>query len=203
MNLNDYLKTDKVKAFIHVTGAYDSGKEDFITLLSDTAEKAGVVLELQPGRETTDLFIGRVAIHDHLTLFLLGMAGSMPIDYSALPPEFLGMIIVMDCTRPATFRETKSIREAFKARSPFPYVVAVHEQNHPDAWPLDKLPERLRFEENETVMPFDATRKASAAKILLALLAATPRRELAASIAAKIGGIAPELTNAPDSLDSE
>ena len=57
----------------------------------------------------------------------------------------LGFIVMVDSTRPETFREARKILETFRAYAPTPYVVAANKQDMPDAWDLEDMRIALRI----------------------------------------------------------
>ena len=82
----------------------------------------------------------------------------------------LGFIVMVDSTRPETFREAKSILETFRAYAPTPYVVAANKQDQPDAWALDDLRIALRLDANVKLLPCVAVDKEKVKTVLLELL---------------------------------
>jgi len=77
---------------------------------------------------------------------------------------------MVDSTRPETFREARSILEAFRAFSPTPYVVAASKQDLKDAWDLEDMHVALHLEEGIKILPCVSTDKESVKTILLELL---------------------------------
>ena len=57
--------------------------------------------------------------------------------WEILSEGMLGFIVMVDSTRPETFREARSILETFRAYAPTPYVVAANKQDMEDAWDLE------------------------------------------------------------------
>ncbi len=49
--------------------------------------------------------------------------------WEILSEGMLGFIVMVDSTRPETFREARSILETFRAYAPTPYVVAANKQD--------------------------------------------------------------------------
>ena len=77
---------------------------------------------------------------------------------------------MVDSARPETFREAKSILEAFRSYAPTPYVVAANKQDVKDAWEVDDLRIALRLDENIKMISCVAVDKESVKKTLLELL---------------------------------
>jgi len=82
----------------------------------------------------------------------------------------LGFIVMVDSTRPETFREARSILETFRAYAPTPYVVAANKQDKKDAWEVDDMRHALRLDAKVKLLPCTATDRASVKSILLELL---------------------------------
>ena len=82
----------------------------------------------------------------------------------------LGFIVMIDSTRPETFREARSILETFRAYAPTPYLVAANKQDKPDAWDLEDMRIALRLDSKVKLLPSVATEKESVKKVLLELL---------------------------------
>jgi signal recognition particle receptor subunit beta len=82
----------------------------------------------------------------------------------------LGFIVMVDSSRPETFREARSILETFRAYAPTPYVVAANKQDQDDAWALEDMRIALRLEEGIKLLPCVAVDKESVKTVLLELL---------------------------------
>jgi signal recognition particle receptor subunit beta len=82
----------------------------------------------------------------------------------------LGFIVLVDSSRPETFREARSILETFRAYAPTPYVVAANKQDHKDVWDLDDIRIALRLEDQIKLVPCVATKKEDAKNVILELL---------------------------------
>ena len=82
----------------------------------------------------------------------------------------LGFIVMVDSTRPETFREARSILETFRAYAPTPYVVAANKQDLPDAWELEDMRLALRLGPKVKLLPCVATKKETVKSVLLELL---------------------------------
>jgi uncharacterized protein len=80
-------------------------------------------------------------------------------------------VVMVDSTKPETFREAKAILETFRAYAPTPYVVAANKQDKTDdAWPTEDLRVALRIEDNVKLLPCVANDKEMVKKVLLELL---------------------------------
>ena len=82
----------------------------------------------------------------------------------------MGFIVMVDSTRPETFREARSILETFRAYAPTPFVVAANKQDKDDAWDLEDMGHALRLDKNTKLLPCVATDRNSVKTILLELL---------------------------------
>jgi signal recognition particle receptor subunit beta len=82
----------------------------------------------------------------------------------------LGFVVMVDSTRPETFREARSILETFRAYAPTPYVVAANKQDMKDAWEVDDMRHALRLDSKVKLVPCTATDRDSVKAILLELL---------------------------------
>jgi uncharacterized protein len=90
--------------------------------------------------------------------------------WEILSEGMLGFIVMIDSTRPETFREARSILETFRAYAPTPYVVAANKQDREDAWDLDDMRIALRLDPKVKFLPCIAPDKESVKTILLELL---------------------------------
>ena len=162
-----------------ITGPYASGKTEFIKSISEidvVSTEAGVsqgTAEAAVKDQTTvAMDFGRITVDDDLVLYLFGTPGQRRFDFmwEILAEGMLGFVVMVDSTKPETFREAKSILETFRAYAPTPYVVAANKQDIPDAWPADDLRIALRIEENVKLLPCVAKDKESVKNVLLQLL---------------------------------
>ncbi|XWX03313.1 ATP/GTP-binding protein [Aggregatilineales bacterium SYSU G02658] len=162
-----------------VTGPFSSGKTEFIRSISeiqvvstekslskDTAEAA------QKEATTVAMDFGRITVDDELTLFLFGTPGQRRFDFmwEILAEGMLGFIVMVDSSKPETFREAKTILETFRAYAPTPYVVAANKQDHPDAWKPEDLRIVLRLDPEVKLLPCIAKDRDSVRQVLLELL---------------------------------
>jgi hypothetical protein len=90
--------------------------------------------------------------------------------WEILSEGMLGFIVMIDSTRPETFREARSILETFRAYAPTPYVVAANKQDLEDAWEIEDVRNALRLDPNVKLLPCVARDKESVKAILLELL---------------------------------
>ena len=105
-------------------------------------------------------------------LYLFGTPGQRRFDFmwEILSEGMLGFIVMVDSTRPETFREARSILETFRAYAPTPYVVAANKQDLPEAWDVEDMRLALRLPQHVKMLPCVATDKESVKRVLLELL---------------------------------
>lgn len=160
-----------------VTGPYSSGKTQFIRSISEievVATERKVTSEAEKIKDSTTVAMdfGRITIDNDLILYLFGTPGQRRFDFmwEILSEGMLGFVVMVDSSRPETFREAKSILEIFRAYAPTPYVVAANKQDHPDAWAVDDMRIALRLDPAIKLLPCVATKKDSVKSVLLELL---------------------------------
>ncbi len=162
-----------------ITGPYASGKTEFIKSISeidvvstDTKVSENTYEATVKSETTVAMDFGRITVDDDLVLYLFGTPGQRRFDFmwEILAEGMLGFVVMVDSTKPETFREAKSILETFRAYAPTPYVVAANKQDIPEAWPADDLRIALRIEDNVKLLPCVAKDKESVKSVLLELL---------------------------------
>ncbi|MBT3391198.1 MAG: ATP/GTP-binding protein [Chloroflexi bacterium] len=160
-----------------VTGPFSSGKTEFIQTVSEidvVATERKISSEAERIKETTTVAMdfGRITVDDNLVLYLFGTPGQKRFDFmwEILSEGMLGFIVMVDSTRPGTFREARSILETFRAYAPTPYVVAANKQDMDDAWSVDDMRIALRLDPKIKLLPCVALDKEEVKKVLLELL---------------------------------
>ncbi|MFN8527813.1 MAG: ATP/GTP-binding protein [Anaerolineae bacterium] len=161
-----------------ITGPFSSGKTEFIRSISEidvvsTERDISSEAERQIKEATTvAMDFGRITVDDDLVLYLFGTPGQRRFDFmwEILAEGMLGFVVMVDSTKPETFREAKSILETFRAYAPTPYVVAANKQDQPDAWNTDDLRIALRIDPEVKLLPCVARSKDSVKEVLLQLL---------------------------------
>ncbi len=161
-----------------VTGPFSAGKTEFIRSVSEidvvsTERKISAASEKTVKESTTvAMDFGRITVDDDLVLYLFGTPGQKRFDFmwEILSEGMLGFIVMVDSTRPETFREARSILETFRAYAPTPYVVAANKQDMKDAWDPKDMSLALRLDSKVKFLPCIATDKDSVKSILLELL---------------------------------
>jgi uncharacterized protein len=162
---------------IVVTGPFSSGKTELIRSISEidvvsTERKISREMEQIKEATTVAMDFGRITIDKDLILYLFGTPGQRRFDFmwEILSEGMLGFIVMVDSTRPETFREARSILQTFRAYAPTPYVVAANKQDRPDAWEVEDIRAALRLDPNTKLLPCIAKRKESVKTVLLELL---------------------------------
>src|SRR6186997_1134593 len=161
-----------------VTGPFNAGKTEFIQSVSEidvvsTERKISNNAERTVKESTTvAMDFGRITVDAELVLYLFGTPGQKRFDFmwEILSEGMLGFVVMVDSTRPETFREAKSILETFRAYAPTPYVVAANKQDQPDSWALDDLRIALRLPPEVKLISCVATDREKVKAVLLELL---------------------------------
>lgn len=160
-----------------VTGPFNAGKTELIRSLSEidvvsTEKKISAPAEKIKSSTTVAMDFGRITIDDDLILYLFGTPGQKRFDFmwEILSEGMLGFVVMVDSSRPETFREARSILETFRAYAPTPYVVAANKQDNKDVWDLEDIRIALRLEENIKLVPCVATKKEDSKNVILELL---------------------------------
>ena len=162
---------------IVVTGPFNAGKTEFIQTVSEidvvsTERKISAEAEKVKSTTTVAMDFGRITVGEDLVLYLFGTPGQRRFDFmwEILSEGMLGFVVMIDSTRPETFREGRSILETFKAYAPTPYVVSANKQDLSDAWDLEDMRIALRLEKHVKLLPCVANDKETVKNVLLELL---------------------------------
>ena len=160
-----------------VTGPFSSGKTQFIQTVSEidvVATERKISSESERIKETTTVAMdfGRITVDDDLVLYLFGTPGQKRFDFmwEILSEGMLGFVVMVDSSRPETFREARRILETFRAYAPTPYVVTANKQDLEDAWDIDDIRIALRLSENVKLLPCTAVDRETVKTVLLELL---------------------------------
>ena len=160
-----------------ITGPFAAGKTQFIKTISEidvvsTERRISAAAERVKDQTTVAMDFGRITIDDDLVLYLFGTPGQKRFDFmwEILSEGMLGFIVVVDSSRPETFREARSILDTFRGYAATPYVVAANKQDHEDAWPPEDLRIALKIDGAIKVLPCVANDKESVKSALLELL---------------------------------
>ena len=160
-----------------ITGPFSSGKTEFIGSVSEidvvsTERKISSAAEQIKETTTVAMDFGRITVGDDLVLYLFGTPGQRRFDFmwDILSQGMLGFVVMVDSTKPETFREAKRILETFESYAATPYVVAANKQDMEDAWEPEDLRIILRLRQEVKILPSVATDKESVKNVLLELL---------------------------------
>ncbi len=160
-----------------VTGPFNSGKTQFIQSVSEidvVSTERRISSEAERVKESTTVAMdfGRITVDADLVLYLFGTPGQKRFEFmwEILSEGMLGFVVMVDSTRPETFREAKSILETFRAYAPTPYVVAANKQDHAEAWSIEDLRIALRIAPKVKLIPCVATDREQVKNVLLELL---------------------------------
>jgi uncharacterized protein len=161
-----------------VTGPFSAGKTEFIRSVSEidvvsTERKISSAREKSVKESTTvAMDFGRITVDDDLVLYLFGTPGQRRFDlmWEIQSEGMLGFVVMVDSTRPETFREARSILETFRAYAPTPYVVAANKQDMKEAWEVEDMRHALRLDPKVKLIACTATDRDSVKAILLELL---------------------------------
>ncbi len=160
-----------------ITGPFSAGKTEFIGSVSEidvvsTERKISSAAEQIKETTTVAMDFGRITVGDDLVLYLFGTPGQRRFDFmwDILSQGMLGFVVMVDSTKPETFREAKRILETFESYASTPFVVAANKQDLEDAWEPEDLRIILRLRQDVKILPCTATDKESVKNVLLELL---------------------------------
>lgn len=160
-----------------ITGPFNSGKTEFISSVSEidvVSTERRITSAVEQIKETTTVAMdfGRITVGSDLVLYLFGTPGQRRFDFmwEILSEGMLGFVVMVDSTKPETFREARRILETFESYAGTPFVVAANKQDQEDAWEPEDLRIILRLPETIKVLHCVATEKESVKNVLLELL---------------------------------
>jgi len=160
-----------------VTGPFNAGKTEFIQSVSEidvVSTERKISSEIERIKETTTVAMdfGRITVDNEMVLYLFGTPGQKRFDFmwEILSEGMLGFVVIIDSSRPETFREARKILETFRAYAPTPYVVAANKQDCEDAWEIADMRIALRLSSEIKLLECVATDKDSVKNVLLELL---------------------------------
>lgn len=160
-----------------ITGPFNAGKTEFIRTVSEievvsTEQKISSDAEKVKSTTTVALDFGRLTIDKSLILHLYGTPGQRRFEFmwDILAEGMLGYILMVDSTRPETFREARYILDSFSDHSDSPFVVAVNKQDLDNAWDVEDIRHALRLRDDIPVLPCVATEMKPVKTVLLSLL---------------------------------
>lgn len=160
-----------------ITGPFSAGKTQFISAVSEidvvsTERKISSLAEQLKETTTVAMDFGRITVGPDLVLYLFGTPGQRRFDFmwEILSEGMLGFVVLVDSTKPETFREAKRILQTFESYASTPFVVAANKQDEEDAWGAEDIRIILRLQQEVKVLPCVALDKESVKNVLLELL---------------------------------
>ncbi len=156
-----------VRAYIPkvlVTGPYNAGKSSFVHAISNRAvsvDRLGTTVALDHGHLEYKGF----------SIDLFGTPGQERFDpiLRMLGKDALGVILVVDSTKPETFPRAKQMLESV-THFGLPYVVAANKQDLPNALPPEEIKRRMVLPDDVPIIPISAVRGEGVYKVIDALL---------------------------------
>jgi uncharacterized protein len=160
-----------------ITGPFNAGKTEFIRTVSEievvsTEQNISSDAEKVKATTTVALDFGRLTVDKTLILHLYGTPGQRRFEFmwDILAEGMLGYILMVDSTRPETFREARYILDAFGDHSDSPFVVAVNKQDLESAWDPEDIRHALRLRDDVPVLACVATEMKPVKAVLLSLM---------------------------------
>ncbi len=158
-----------------VTGAEGSGKTAFVRTISEIGLLSTDRRPIGAGASSPDRIpvdFGRVALAPDLVLHLFAVPALHSFDFLwwIHSGERVGWVILVDSTRPETFREAFKIADFRKSFRDCPYVIVANKQDVENAWGAEELRLALRLPTDIPVLPCVATEWESVKNVLLELL---------------------------------
>ncbi len=156
-----------VRAYIPkilVTGPYNAGKSTFVHAVSMRAisvDRLGTTVALDHGHVEYRGF----------SIDLFGTPGQERFDpiLRMLGREALGVILVVDSTKPETFPRAKQMLESV-SHFGLPYVVAANKQDLPNALKPEEIRKKMFLPEDVPVIPVSAVKGEGVYEVIDALL---------------------------------
>jgi len=162
---------------IVVTGPFSAGKTEFIRSISEidvvnTERKISSAAERIKSTTTVAMDFGRITVDKDLVLYLFGTPGQKRFDFmwEILSEGMLGFVVLVDSTRPETFKEARFILETFRAYARTPYVVVANKQDDANAWDVEDIRIALRLDKGIKLVPCVAVDREKVKNVLLELL---------------------------------
>jgi hypothetical protein len=161
------VKPGGIRAYIPkilVTGPFNAGKSSFVHAISTRAisvDRLGTTVALDHGHVEYKGF----------SIDIFGTPGQERFDpvLKILGGEALGVILVVDSTKPEDFPRAKQMLEA-TTKFGLPYVIAANKQDLPNALSVDEIRKRLSLPNGNPIVPCSAIKKEGVYEVLDALL---------------------------------
>lgn len=160
-----------------VTGPFNAGKTAFIRTISEidvVSTERKVSSQAEKVKETTTVAMdfGRITIDDGLVLNIFGTPGQKRFNFmwEILAEGMVGFIVMVDSTKPETFKEARLMLEAFQTFAPAPFIVVANKQDCEEAWSLEDIGNVLKLGSDVKFLPCIATSFESVRAVVLELL---------------------------------
>jgi len=161
------VKPGGVRAYIPkilVTGPYNAGKSTFVHAISNKAvsvDRLGTTVALDHGKVEYKGF----------TIDVFGTPGQERFDplLKVLGSEALGVILVIDSTKPETFPRAKQLLEK-TTKFGLPYVIAANKQDLPNALKPEEIRRIMHIPDDVPIIPTVATKRIGVFEVLDALI---------------------------------
>lgn len=153
--------TEPKNLYVVISGPVFSGKATFIKTIAEGFDTY----------YSAHLSEIPLAIDSTLSLVLHYMGGARRFDLVTpfLCNESLGVIILVDSTHCASFKESCSLWHTFRAYCSLPSIIVANKHDSDDAWPIWALRIALQIPEEVPLIPCIATDLESVKNVLLAL----------------------------------
>jgi len=160
-------KPGGIRAYIPkilVTGPYNAGKSTFVHAVSSKAisvDRLGTTVALDYGHVEYKGF----------SIDVFGTPGQERFDpiLKVLGGEALGVILVVDSTKPETFTRAKELLEK-TTKFGLPYVIAANKQDLPNALSPEEIRKRLNLPKDIPIIPTVANKGIGVYEVLDALI---------------------------------
>ncbi len=160
-------KPGGIRAYIPkilVTGPYNAGKSTFVHAVSSKAisvDRLGTTVALDYGHVEYKGF----------SIDIFGTPGQERFDpiLKVLGGEALGVILVVDSTKPETFTRAKELLEK-TTKFGLPYVIAANKQDLPNALSPEEIRKRLNLPKDIPIIPTVANKGIGVYEVLDALI---------------------------------
>ncbi|MGD1995457.1 MAG: ADP-ribosylation factor-like protein [Anaerolineae bacterium] len=161
---------------IIITGAFNSGKSEFIRTVSDipvVSTERPITSELDRVKEETTVAMdyGQVTVEGRL-FHLFGTPGQTRFSFmrDILSQEMDGMLVLVDSSDPSSLNVTRRLLRRLRRRNQVPFLITATKQDSREAMSLEKIAAALRLEPPGLVVPCDARQRSSVEAVLKQLL---------------------------------
>lgn len=166
-----------------VTGPVGAGKTTFINTISEVrtvSTEAGISSQSGDagapgleGKDTTTVGIdfGQLTLSGGLQLFLFGTPGQERFSFmwDIVSQGMLGVIVLVDCSRPQTYDQSRAMLDYFRAKGDVPAIIAANKVGEFEAEKA-AIVDALGLAEHEFVVPTDALDRVAVKQTLIELL---------------------------------